>query len=61
MSLQEIMHYIKESGVVQDLGFGNSIYWDSNRQSWVVTDGDRKLDISEAKAKELVEELVTTF
>lgn len=61
MSVQEILSYIKNSGITEDLGFGNSLYWDENQQSWIVTDGDRKLPISEAKALELVEELVTTF
>jgi hypothetical protein len=61
MSVKEILSYIKESRLVQDLGFGTSLYWDETQLSWVVTDGERRLTINETKALELVEEMVTTF
>ena len=59
--MKEIMNYLKESGAIEDLGFGNSIYWDKAQLSWFVTDGERRLAIDEDKAYDLIKELVTSF
>ena len=59
--MKEIMEYIRNSGIVEDLGFGNSIYWDKAQGCWIVTDGERKLAIDEDKAYDLIKELVSSF